>query len=160
MVSTGGEDEPLRLFHVGAQSRKRMIFPGDDNFGFALWVATHAQRLVETLGEGRHFGEWWGRGVQRGYDQETKRFSLFNTHRYAGLEDQFEDNTILDTVPVLYHGPFGQFHIDRALSALEVQGSFAATGFMKPEGIIVYHSATSTLFKVTLENDESPKGAV
>jgi hypothetical protein len=30
---------------------------------------------------------------------------------------------------------------------------------MKPEGIVVYHTASRSLFKVTLEKDESPKGA-
>lgn len=45
-----------------AQSRKRIITPDDDNFGFASWVAEHPE-LVE-LGEGYHYGEWWGKGIQ------------------------------------------------------------------------------------------------
>ena len=52
---------------VYAQSRKQLIFPGKstDNFGFAGWVAEHADELREGLGEGLHFGEWWGAGIQR-----------------------------------------------------------------------------------------------
>lgn len=32
-------------------------------------------------------------------------------------------------------------------------------GWMTPEGIVVLHFASGTLFKVTLENDEKPKGS-
>jgi len=39
-------------------------------------------------------------------------------------------------------------------------GSLASPGFMLPEGIVIYHKASKTLFKKTLKNDESPKGVV
>jgi hypothetical protein len=153
---------PVVAYWVWAQSRKRVITPGKstDNFGFAGWVAEHAETLVSELGEGLHFGEWWGYGIQRGYETNFKAFSLFNTHRYANLAGgiALEDETVLNTVPVLYQGPFGQFHIDAALHSLHDGGSKAAPGYHNPEGIIVYHSAASTMFKVTLEGDESPKG--
>lgn len=32
-------------------------------------------------------------------------------------------------------------------------------GFARPEGVIVFHHATKTLFKKTLEKDEKPKGS-
>jgi hypothetical protein len=48
-------------------SRSRWITPEDDNHGFAKWVFMHMEELIEGLGEGRHYGEWWGSGVQRGY---------------------------------------------------------------------------------------------
>lgn len=31
---------------------------------------------------------------------------------------------------------------------------------MKPEGVVVYHSALNKSFKITCEKDESPKGLV
>lgn len=37
-------------------------------------------------------------------------------------------------------------------------GSQAAPGFMKPEGIVVYHRAGDVCFKVTIEKDEQWKG--
>lgn len=46
--------------NIKAGSRSRWITPEDDNYGFARWVAEHADELRE-LGHGRHFGEWWGR---------------------------------------------------------------------------------------------------
>lgn len=33
-----------------------------------------------------------------------------------------------------------------------------APGFMQPEGIVLYHPAADKCFKVTLEDDEKPKG--
>ena len=52
-----------RLWRLSAQSRKRIITPDNDNFGFAAWVYDNAAELVSLLGEGLHFGEWWGRGI-------------------------------------------------------------------------------------------------
>lgn len=144
---------------VHAQSRKRFIIPGDDNYGFAAWVKANAESLVRTLGPGRHYGEWWGAGIQRKYGLtgSDKRFSLFNTARWNG---NIPGNHIdgLDVVPVLYHGPFRQDAIDNSLNVLRNLGS-RATEFDRPEGIVIYHRALNMYLKVTLEGDEAPKGA-
>lgn len=153
---------------VYAQSRSRIITPQDDNFGFAAWVERHAEDLLEVLPPGIHFGEWWGKGIQRGYGQTAKRFSLFNVARFRpalhrddlGYKGHaYDDDTVLDIVPVLYEGPFSEADIKLSLKSLEMQGSVAAPGFMDPEGIVVYHTAANTMFKVTIKGDESPKGA-
>lgn len=148
-------DESLAVY---AQSRTRIIHPGDDNFGFAKWVDENAEALAWLLGPGHHFGEWWGQGIQRKYGMTEKRFSLFNTSRWADLDPT--DVPGLGVVPVLYEGPFSQLEIAIALDALENWGSKAAPGFMEPEGVVVYHHAANSMFKVTLKNDEAPKGAV
>jgi len=62
-------------------------------------------------------------------------------------------------VPVLYEGPFGQEPIDRALLELSRLGSFASPGFMNPEGIVAFFQSSSTMYKVTLDGDDAPKGA-
>jgi hypothetical protein len=72
-------EDPAAL--VIAQSRNRFIYPEDDNYGFALWVQQHSDEL-RGLGPGRHFGEWWGLGIQRGYGLSERRFSLFNVSRW------------------------------------------------------------------------------
>ena len=41
---------------------------------------------------------------------------------------------------------------------LEQSGSALVPGFMNPEGIVVFHQASRTMFKRTLEGDEQPKG--
>ena len=65
-------------------SRTRWITPDADNYGFAKWAQDHKAELL-TMGPGRHFGEWWGSGCQRGYDlpKGEKRFSLFNVLRWC-----------------------------------------------------------------------------
>ena len=76
-------DTPDGKFGIAAGSRNRWITPKDDNFGFAVWVVEHAAEIVK-LGPGRHFGEWWGSGIQRGYGlpKGEKRWSLFNVQRW------------------------------------------------------------------------------
>lgn len=143
---------------IATQSRKRLITPDDDNFGFARWVAENAGALVDALGPGRHFGEWWGSGIQRGYGlaKGEKRFSLFNTARYG---DAPLDVDGLRVVPVLYQGLYSQPEIEEALDRLNMLGSVAAPGFFDPEGIVVFHSAAQQMFKVTIKGDEAPKSA-
>lgn len=156
---------------VYAQSRKRIITPASDNFGFARWVWDNAETLVADLGDGLHFGEWWGSGIQRGYGLEKgdKRFSLFNVKRWyepcslihsdgipCYLPKHFKTPN-LSVVPVLYRGEFIMSRIQAALVDLDLYGSSASHGFFRPEGVVVYHTAANELFKVTLENDEKPK---
>lgn len=144
---------------VVAQSRNRLIYPHADNHGFAKWAEVNAADLAEELGEGIHYGEWWGNGIQRGYGLANgdKRFSLFNAYRYA---DVYIPAIGLGVVPVLYQGPFNTADVDLVLRMLVREGSHAAPGFMRPEGIVIYHEAARSSFKVTVENDEKPKGAV
>lgn len=140
-------------FFVG--SRTRYINSKDDNYGFAKWAEVHREELMQ-LGPGRHFGEWWGSGCQRGYGLQNgeKRFSLFNVGRW---KDQPLPSCV-SLVPVLYEGPFSSDIVDQILEDLRLNGSKAAPGFMKPEGIIVFHAAARSMFKVTVEKDEEPKG--
>jgi hypothetical protein len=151
---------------VRAGSRNRWIHPGDDNFGFAEWVHANADGLAR-LGLGGHYGEWWGAGIQRRYGLtgNDKRFSLFNTGRWN--KDNIPDVPGLGVVPVLYAGPnaadpadwpYLEQPVDVALYKLRGCGSHTVPGFMRPEGVIVYHTAAHTYSKVTLDNDEAPKG--
>lgn len=138
---------------IAAASRSRLITPSDDNYGFAAWVEANRDLLL-TLGPGRHFGEWWGLGIQRNYGQKEKRFSLFNTGRWNAENV----TSCCSVVPVLYSGDFSTDAIDEAIADLKANGSRAAPGFMKPEGIIVFHVASRNLYKVTCEKDAEYKG--
>jgi hypothetical protein len=138
---------------VFAGSRTRWITPQQDNHGFAAWVEAHRAELL-ALGPGSHFGEWWGQGIQRRYGLAEKRFSLFNVHRWG---DDAVRPACCHVVPVLYRGAFLTTAIGCVLHDLQVGGSVAAPGFMQPEGIVIFHSASGALFKKTLEKDESPK---
>jgi hypothetical protein len=128
---------------VFAQSRHRIIKPdcSDDNFGFGSWVAAHKSELFH-LGVGHHFGEWWGQGIQRRYGMQTKQFSVFNTYRPAeSLPD------IVRQVPILPDD------IDEALAILHTQGSQAAPGYMRPEGIVIYSCLYKLRYKIIIEED-------
>lgn len=146
---------------VFAQSRKRIITPDADNFGFARWVYENAEQLADDLGPGYHYGEWYGLGVQRGYGLDNKRFALFNAQRWAVAEDDWDNQFTtpdLGVVPVLYRNSFSARGIDESLEDLRVHGS-RINGFHKPEGIVVHFAANRTNFKVLLENDDIPKGS-
>ena len=141
---------------VVAGSRTRIITPNEDNFGFALWTATHAEEL-RTLGPGRHYGEWWGSGIQRKYGLTgaDKRFSLFNSERWG-----IDRPACCQVVPILYKGLFSTGAVEDCLARLRTEGSIAAPGFMKPEGVVIWHTAARINFKVTLERDSEPKNQV
>lgn len=141
--------------HVFAGSRSRLITPKDDNFGFAAWVDKNADDL-RKLGPGRHYGEWWGAGIQRRYGLTERRFSLFNTARWS---DDSVRPACCHVVPVLYQGIMHTYAVDNAIQELRALGSKAAPGFMDPEGVIVWHEAARQYFKITCKNDEKPKGS-
>jgi RNA ligase len=142
-------------FAIGAQSRKRLITPDADNFGFARWVWDNAYDLTDILGEGIHYGEWWGQGIQRGYGMDHKVFSLFNAHRWDFIRaGAFKDRIPqLDVVPVLENHEFDMDVLDFTLSDLEKKGSMAAPGFKPAEGVVVFEPAGHILHKKTLGGD-------
>jgi len=157
---------------IRAGSRTRWITPEADNFGFAAWVRDNSSELMK-LGPGRHFGEWWGSGIQRGYGlpKGEKRFSLFNVVRWClhgqtpakipmadPRVEKFQDvlPPCCGLVPILGRG-VGFTGFDHILADLAMHGSWAAPGFMKPEGIVCFHTAANAGFKVTIENDDTPK---
>lgn len=172
--SNGNEALPgavLDEFVISAQSRRRVIAPGKshDNHGFAGWVRTNAQKLVDVLGEGTHFGEWYGRRIQRGYDVPEelghggRYFALFNVGRWgehqAQLEAAVEGLTVvptLDTYDTLAVQPWLNFLMRR----LKNYGSRAtgAEGYPDPEGVVLFHTHSYGLYKVTFEHDDVGKG--
>lgn len=141
-------------YTMRAGSRTKWITPSDDNAGFAKYVLANSDELFK-LGEGHHFGEWWGQGIQRNYGLKEKKFSLFNVSRWN------PENlpSCCNVVPILATGSFNDINqsVNNCIDILREQGSFAAKGFMKPEGIVIYHIAGNVGFKKTLEKDDTPK---
>lgn len=145
-----GEDG---AFQVG--SRNQWLGKDGDNMGFGSWALEHKDELIAGLGVGRHYGEWWGQGIQRKYGLAEKRFSLFNVSRWA---DPDARPKCCRVVPELYRGDFDTNEIKRVMSDLWAGGSYAAPGFMKPEGIIIYHAQSGVFFKKTFDKDDAGKG--
>lgn len=139
---------------VFAGSRNKWISVEDDNYGFARWVQDHKDELLK-LGPGSHFGEWWGAGIQRRYGLDHKRFSLFNTARWNADNPPPECCSV---VPVLAQGQITEVDVRGVLQKLKEGGSVAAPGFMNPEGVVVYHSMSRTLYKMTLDKNDEHKG--
>jgi len=125
------------------QSRTRFISPEDDNYGFARWAMENYEELLK-LGPGYHFGEWWGAGIQRGYDQTEKKFSLFNTRRWG--EHNPETPKCCSVVPII---PAASW--EEARNFLIQNGSLVAPGYMRPEGVMMYEPDTDTYFKIIID---------
>lgn len=158
-------------------SRTQWITPEKDNYGFSRWAHDHKEELM-GLGLGHHFGEWWGSSCQRGYGlpKGEKRFSLFNTYRWAMAGSELKSYPCLNptlpmktqeyapacchVVPVLFEGIFTTNAADTCLIELRDKGSIASPGFMNPEGIVIYHKAGNVLFKKTVDKDEEWKGKI
>jgi len=135
-------------------SRSRWITPADDNAGFAKWVTENAEALIDALGNGRHYGEWYGVKINRGYGLQEKRLALFS-QRFAGHP---EAGKLFDVVPVLFEGNIVGNKIQEVLADLKANGSVIAPGFMNPEGIVIYYHKNKSGFKITLPNDEMKAG--
>jgi hypothetical protein len=135
-------------------SRTRWITPDNDNAGFSRWAYENKQELLK-LGPGHHFGEWWGKGIQRGYGLDHKKFSLFNVGRW----NKENIPSCVDVVPVLYKGMFTTSAVEDEMHTLKLVGSFAAPGYNNPEGVIVFHTGNGVLFKKTFDNDKEGKGS-
>lgn len=161
MTTSLYESDGLLVF---AGSRTRWITPQDDNYGFAAWVRENGSELLK-LGMGRHFGEWWGRGIQRNYSMTERRFSLFNVSRWyapsdcagEGIDGRTPAPACCGVVPILAKGPNHPGVAEATLKLLRERGSFAAPGFMDPEGIVIWHTAANIGFKKTIHKDEMPK---
>jgi len=127
------------LSHV--QSRNRIITPSADNYGFAKWVEENEQELLK-LGQGYHYGEWWGQGIRRGgYGLKERRFSLFDAKRWG----EHNPNTpacchVVPIIPVIT--------VEEVKAYLAEHGSLAAPGFKNPEGAIMFDPDTKTNFKI------------
>lgn len=154
---TNGQIYITEDLQIYAASRNRYLTEEDDNHGFYKWVMENKEELLQ-LGPGRHFGEWWGIGInKKRYSIQEKRFSLFNVNR-------FKENrpACCHVVPVLAEiDILDTEEIERVMNNLAVTGSIASgISTDKAEGIVIYHSHSGYLFKKTFDNDGVPKSLI
>lgn len=154
-----------KYYEIGAQSRKRVIAPGKttDNYGFAAWVQLNADELFDILGPGRHYGEWWGKGIQKRYPGTMQRgFALFNVDRHAGLFEWLPGlpgadwEVLVEPVITLYRGEFSEEKIHELLASLAKHGSVASP-FDQAEGVVVFHTQSRQTYKYTLDGEDKGK---
>ena len=129
---------------VGTQSRKRMITPQDDNYGFAGWVERNNDELLK-LGDGRHFGEWVGLGIQKNpHNFDCKKFYLFNSGRWWT-----DRPSCCEVVMVLYSGELQDMTVDAVMTELK---GHADQHDYEAEGVIIYYTSKRTYEKATFKN--------
>lgn len=136
---------------IAAARRDGWLSLAEDAYDFAAWVQANALDLLK-LGTGAHAGEWWGHMIGREYGLrgQPRRFSLFNVDRWGDADKR---PSCCGVVPVLWRGIFDTAAVEACLEDLRVNGSRAAPGFMRPEGVVAYHVLGGVGFKKTLGND-------
>jgi hypothetical protein len=130
---------------IGVQSRKRLITPQDDNYGFATWVYENTSELV-NLGDGYHYGEWAGLGIQKNpHNLQEKQFFLFNTFRWNPLNPNIPK--CCKVVPILFQGMLTPKIVPCLINDL----INSATPEQSPEGVVVYYHAFRKYTKHTIK---------
>lgn len=141
-------------------SRNRWLSEGKktDNYGFATFCAANREELLK-LGPGWHYGEWWGRGIGRGYGfndaahseyaNQGRFLSLFNTRRW-GAHNPTTPRCVT-AVPILAEGRLAPALVNNAVARLQETGSVAAPGFMDVEGVVVYLPQFDSRMKIVLD---------
>ena len=132
---------------VGVQSRKRMLNLGkdSDNYGFAQHVFDNQEKFL-ALGEGRHYGEWAGLGIQgTPHCIPDKRFFLFNARRWGAHNTPPEG---IYVVALLYQGQYSASLVDTVMNTLKT--SSESQGY-KAEGCIVFFPRINAMEKHTFE---------
>lgn len=139
---------------VGAQSRNRLLTLEADNMGFANWVEQNKEPLA-TLGDGYHYGEWAGPGIQKNpHCLSQKTFFLFDSRMHGLFENNPEHpaKDVVSVVPILYTGWYSPEIVDDILWYLEEGDIGLGAGKeTNPEGIIIYFHAFQQHLKRHLE---------
>jgi len=128
-IDSNGDTELI----IKAGSRNRWLTLDDDNYGFFKFVHDHFVDFTK-LGEGTHYGEWAGPGINSGEGLTEKTLFLFSH------PDRYRDIQLpprVTFVPELYVGPFDLMAIESVMSDLKRLGSRAVSGFKNPEGIVI-----------------------
>ena len=120
-------------------SRTRWVTPEEDNYGFARWARENEEELVAFLGVGRHYGEWWGQGIQRSYGMDKKVFSLFDTRKFGFLQDVPLGYFPCDVVPFIIRSlDFDKTEVTEYFMKESLAAKRYEVSFDNPEGYMYY----------------------
>lgn len=139
-----------------AGSRSKWLFTDGtktwDNHGFGQWVRDNELELSK-LPDGDHYGEWYGRGINRNYGMKDRKFMLFNRERYVNLE---EIPNCVELETVLFNNA-SIYGIDVVINGLEIEmdekGSTHVPGFDRPEGLILRFKLAGKVYKEIFSKD-------
>jgi len=123
----------------------------NDNHGFSKWAHENKEDLIDFLGEGYHYGEWCGPGIQNGEGLTERGFYLFSPiKRYIKKDEQFINGYIdtvlyrenkfgLHFVPELFNGCLNGEGVDILLQyyTAQLKSWYPEILAVPPEGMIV-----------------------
>ena len=84
-----------------------------------------------------------------------KTFSLFNVSRWG---DAITRPSCCSVVPVLWTGVMLDLDCRGLLDSLATRGSTADPTCKNPEGIVIFHTPSRSLFKMTLDKNDAHRG--
>lgn len=155
----------LRAYAIKAGSRSRWLSRTEDNFGFFQFVHENRWALVRALGTGRHHGEWFGRGIQRGYGMKHRCFAVFNQdYEFEPVKDA-DGNVIIDKVPCAGRRDAQEQPeflgnlitmlslVPKVDSKTDGQPTQLPYGTGPMEGFMLYFPKANVTFKITTDGD-------
>lgn len=139
---------------LGVGSRTRWLTVEDDNYGFCKYVTENAKELIAFLGDGHHFGEWAGHGINSGEGLVGRKFVLFDWRRHQKNLTNAPMPEGVAIVPVLvYSARFSDDLIKETMKELKEKGSRLVDGFMRTEGVVI--DINRTLYKKVFDKEET-----
>lgn len=146
--------------HISAGCRTRwLVNDGSkswDNQGFGQWVLDHSSEL-KALGSGYHYGEWYGKSINRNYGLPSQKFMLFHSERYEDIELPLcvELETIIHSDIMPDDLDMYKTYYSKVMVA---NGSYHVPDFKQPEGLVIRNQLTNGLMKVIIpEFEDKPK---
>lgn len=139
-----GTNACINIDHDGTvttQSRNRIVTPDDDNYGFAAWVHNNIGDLQAFFGPGRHYGEWFGIGINRGYGMRERVFAPFNTGLFTQERVAADAPDGVTYTPLLATCRMSELdsHVSQVMIDLVDNGSRTREGWgWMPEGCMIW----------------------
>lgn len=139
-------------------SRNRYISANDDNMGFVSFFKNYTNQLgtltnyieeEKLIYPIRIYGEWFGKGIQRGYNLEAKFFMPFNEYLAIKMIDAGIPHIKMPVT--LYSGKFSVEILEGCMNKLKDEGSQVVPGYNRPEGVVVYFPKHNFRLKETFE---------
>ena len=138
-------------------SRNRYISFSDDNAGFANFFKDYEARFKDAAKDIttdksyplRIYGEWFGRGIQRGYGLKDKFFMPFSSFYSEKLIEYQVPNVI--TPNIMYTGKFSMEVVDTCMQQLKLNGSGVVKDYKQPEGIVIFFPKYNFRLKETFD---------
>ena len=155
-------------------SRNRYISFSDDNAGFANFFRHYEKKfknmakeiIASSYNEDsqtdeiptenyplRIYGEWFGKGIQRGYGLDDKYFMPFSSFYAEHMIKAGIPNIMMPNI--MYTGKFSLEVVDNCMNCL-TSGSFhnLITNYDNPEGIVIYFPKYNFRLKQTFEGSK------